>query len=169
MNAPAAMRPRPALHEPMLWLVWGLPALVVIAGIATLVIALRAGGADAVPAEVRRTAQIQVEDLQADREAQRLGLRAELRRDAATGAVQLRLEGAVPPADPQLRLRLRHPAQAGRDRELRLVRAANAWHGRLEPDGAQAWNLVPLDARWRLSGRLAHDATAAALQPRWRE
>ena len=34
-------QPRKAHREPMVWLVFGLPALVVIAGIATLVIAIR--------------------------------------------------------------------------------------------------------------------------------
>jgi hypothetical protein len=171
MTAPPPGTHRAATREPMFWLVWGLPAVVVAASIATLVIALRAGGADAVPAEVRRTAQIQVEDMQADLEAQRLVLHGELHRARDTGALRLALSGTALPDDPQLRLRLRHPALAQSDRELMLVRSNDEWHGRIELDVAHAWNLElqPLDARWRLTGRLAQDAASAPLQPRLRQ
>ena len=40
---------RPAWREPMVWLVTALPAAVLVAGISTLVIAIRAGGDDALP------------------------------------------------------------------------------------------------------------------------
>jgi hypothetical protein len=155
----------------MLWLVWGLPALVVVAGLATLAIAIRSGGADAVTSEVRRTAQIQVEDLGADREALRLGLNGELQRTRDTGALRLVLADAAAGDAVRLQLRLRHPSHAAHDREVPLVRGDGAWLGRLDAAPDQAWNLElqPPDGRWRLSGRLEADAAAASLRPRLRE
>lgn len=158
-------------REPMVWLVWGLPALVVIAGISTVVIAVRAGGSDAVPVEVRRTAQIQVEDLAADRETLRRGLAATLQHDPQTGALQLQVTGSVEPAPAALRLRLRHPGRAELDRELPLARAGQAWHGRLDSGRSHAWNLelAPADGSWRLAGRLEPGDRRAALKPRLAE
>ena len=84
----ASTPPRPWFREPLVWLVIGLPAMVVVAGVWTLVVAARAGGADSVPDTVRRTAQVQQADLGPDREAARLGLEAELAVDASSGALQ---------------------------------------------------------------------------------
>lgn len=168
MSVESTDRPRhSAWREPMVWLVWGLPSLVVVAGIATLVIALRAGGSDTTPAEVRRTAQIQVEDLEADRAALARGLRGELRIQADTGAVQVVLDAVSGEDVPVLQLQLRHPGRADRDETLALVAANGAWHGRLAPR-AQAWNLElsPPDRAWRLGGRLERGATTASLAPR---
>jgi hypothetical protein len=163
--------PRSAWREPMLWLVWGLPLLVVLAGFATLALALRAGGADPVSAEVRRTAQIQVEDLAADRAALALGLQASFELDRDTGAATLRLQGPEASRAPRLRLRLTHPTRAADDRSLPLVRAGEAWVGRLPAAaGGHDWNLelVPEAGGWRLAGRLARGANAARLRPRLR-
>jgi hypothetical protein len=164
-------RVRAAWREPMLWLVFGLPFAVVVAGIATLLIALRAGGADVVPTTVRRTAQIQVEELAADREALRLALAGDLIWQPDTGALRLQLRGLSLPADAELRLHLTHPRDAAADRELRLVRGGDAWHGRLDPGLDLRWNLelVPPDARWRLAGRWERGMRSVALRPRLQE
>lgn len=158
-------------REPMVWLVWGLPALVVIAGISTVVIAMRAGGGDRVPVEVRRTAQVQVEDLSADRETLRRGLAGTLQLDPGTGALQVELHGTLDPVPAALRLRLLHPGRGELDRELPLARAGEAWLGRLEGTREHAWNLdlAPQDGSWRLSGRLEPDQHDAALKPRLAE
>ena len=46
---------RPARREPMLWLVFGLPALVVVASLVTVWISARGGANDPVADDVRRT------------------------------------------------------------------------------------------------------------------
>ena len=166
-----ASTPRPAAREPMLWLVIALPLAAVIAGIATLVLALRHGGADAVPSEVRRTAQIQVADVHADRQALDAGLSAVLDIDASTGAVALRLHGARTEPASTLQLELIHPVRADADRTVALVASGSTWHGRIDAVREHAWNLrlsAP-DARWRLVGRLERVATEAMLQPALRE
>jgi hypothetical protein len=154
----------------MMWLVIGLPALVVVAGFTTLGIALHAGGADAVPAEVRRTAQVQVENLRADEEAMRLGLAAELSVQPDTGAAWLALRDGAAIDEARLRLRLSHPAQAAADHELILVRGHGGWYGRIASARTHDWNieLAPLDGRWRLGGRLGVDEARTLLAPRLR-
>ncbi|MCI1728928.1 MAG: FixH family protein [Chiayiivirga sp.] len=163
--------PRHALREPMVWLVVALPLAAVIAGITTLVLALRSGGADAVPAEVRRTAQIQVEDVAADQRALRDGLSASLVVDRQTGALELRLSPAPTPTPVQLQLHLAHPQRADADLELRLVQSGAGWHGRIEPRRAHAWNLrlMPADSSWRLVGRIEPDASQVELHPALRD
>ena len=158
---------RSAWREPMFWLVVALPAGAVCAGFATLALALHEGGADASAAQVRRTAQIQVEDLASDRRAADLGLAAEMRLDARTGALTLSF-GAGPPAnEAELELQLLHPTRAAADRVQPLVRSGAHWFGRIEPDSPHAWNLrlTPADGSWRLHGRLAAGAQRANLLP----
>lgn len=167
----ASTPPRPWFREPLVWLVIGLPAMVVVAGVWTLVVAARAGGADSVPDTVRRTAQVQQADLGPDREAARLGLEAELAVDASSGALQVALRGPAADAQPALLwLELRHPVRA-EDQRLPLSRAGEAWRGRLPAAGgdgiAHDWilRLGPEDGAWRLAGRLEAEAAAATLRP----
>ena len=154
-------------QEPMVWLVIALPLAVVIAGFATLFIAVDAGGADSVRQPVRRTAQMQTADLAPEDAARRLRLRAELERSADTGALALRMEGR--PADAaRLRLSLAHPVRAEHDRETWLTRSGDAWLGRIPADGLRNdWvlTLEPEDGHWRLHGRLRAGAGTASLQP----
>ena len=158
--------PRPWHREPMVWLVLGLPALVVAAGIATLVIAIRAGGTDAWPAQVQRTAQVQVEDLSADRAAIAMGLAGALRIDPATGAVQVRLDG-VPPGTLQVTLDLIHPARAEGDAQLNLVRSGNVFLGRIEGPATGVWMVQVRDPEgaWRVAGRFEPGVAEVALAP----
>lgn len=167
MNTTSAPSPaRPWYREPMVWMVIGLPTFVVGAAIATLVIAIRAGGTDAYPAAVRRTAQVQVEDLAADRAAIALGIAGTLAIDADTGAVRVALEN-VPSSTVRIRLNLIHPARADGDMELMLVRSGDAFLGRLETPAVQVWTVQASDAQgaWRVTGRFEPGAGTVALAP----
>ena len=155
--------PRPWYREPMLWLVIALPLAVVIAGFATLFIAIDAGGGDPVRQPVQRTAQMQTADLAPEARASQLGLSAELQRSQDTGAVRVRLSDAsaavdVPAADAaRLRLTLAHPTRAAADTETWLTRQGGEWLGRLPVrDAPHDWllSLEPDGAAWRLHGRL---------------
>ena len=105
----ALPEPRPALLEPMVWLMLGIPAATVLAGIATLVIASSAGGLDAAPEPVQRTLQAQVADLGPDRRAAAAGMQATLRVDGAG-----RIDVALPASPGAPTLRLVHPTRAFR-------------------------------------------------------
>lgn len=156
---------RPPWREPMVWLVTALPAAVLVAGISTLVIAVRAGGDDALPDPVRRTAQIQVADLGVDARAQALGLATLLRVDG--DALELLPVTGAFDRKTSLRLRLRHPTIAASDRELILMPSERGWRAPYSLDGRHDWRLElgPNDAQWRLVGRLPAQQRAARLSP----
>lgn len=154
-------------RNPVLWLVIALPALAVVAGIGLVVVAVRSGGSDAVPGEVRRTAQVQVADLAPDEAARRAGLRAVLRVDADAGRVQLLpVAGQFDRAAP-LQLAIGHPTLAARDRVLTLVPEELGWgvEARLEPGQDWTLRLAPVASDWRLQGRLLAGEQAAVLLP----
>lgn len=158
---------RPWYREPMLWLVLGLPAAAVIAGVATLFIALNNGSSDSVRDPVQRTAQVQTADITADLAAEQLGLSGVLERTADTGALALRVDGVALEAS-RLPLVLSHPTDAAADLELQLVRHDGRWIGRLpDPTAKNDWllSVAPEGATWRLRGRLRAGATEAALVP----
>ena len=77
------MSERRALREPMVWLMIGLPAASVVAGLMLVATAVRSGGADEVTDAVRRTAQIQVSELGPDAQAEAMKLSAVLSIDKA--------------------------------------------------------------------------------------
>ncbi len=165
-DTPAAAHRHP-LREPMVWMVIGLPAAVVVAGLFTLSLAIRSGGADVVIDPVSRVGKGQTIDLEPDRAAARLGLSAELQLAGDTEAVELRTLGGSFDA-PLLRLVLSHPSEARGDLSLDLVKIADdRYGGRLALPRDHAWNLhlAPADAAWRLQGRLERDALSAPLSP----
>ncbi len=152
--------------EPMVLLVWGLPAAVVVAGFITLGIAIRSGELAGSTDDVRRMAQVQQSDLGADQAAQRRGLSASLRVDS--GGVRLQLLGASE-ADNALTLRFEHPSDAGMDREVSLQREGDLWSASIALPEARGWRLVLLaaDASWRLDGQLDGGDGVAVLTPRF--
>ena len=159
--------PVPWHRERMLWLVIALPLAAVVAGFATLVIAIRAGGSDAVPDEVRRRAQIQTSDLSADARAADLRLAGEIRVESDTGAVRVRLNRPID--TPALELRLVHPTDAIEDRAIPLIASGSGtWLGRLggiDLDHDWLLQLAPADRGWRLQGRWQSGAAMAPLEP----
>ncbi|GMV31172.1 MAG: hypothetical protein AMXMBFR59_32970 [Rhodanobacteraceae bacterium] len=169
MSAPGEPQRRSAWREPMLWLVAGLPAVSVAAGIA-LIVWIARGNLDALSTDVRRTAQIQAEDTRPDEEALRRGLRATVQRDASPAGLRVELHGDAGDTA-GLRLNLLHPTSAAQDRELKLERVdAQHWRAAEMPAASNAWHLrlESADGGWRLAGRLEAAADRAALEPVWR-
>lgn len=156
--------PESPWRNPMVWLVAGIPAASIVAGVGLVVVAVRQPN-DAITDKVRRTAQIQVADLDADARAQQAGLRALLR--AQDGVVEaLPVGGTFDRARP-LVLLLRHPAREAQDRRLELAPSAHGWRLADDVDLTHDWHveLAPPDARWRLQGRLPKGQHAMLLVP----
>ena len=103
-------------RNPVLILVFVLPAISIIAGVGLLVMALRTGGDDPVLDEVRRTARgAQVTDLSADQAAQAGRFAAVVRVDAENGVVEVfPLSGRFTRTAP-LPLVLRHSVPSSQD------------------------------------------------------
>jgi hypothetical protein len=145
----------------MLWLVLGIPAATLAAGLWTLSVAGGRGAVDSADAQAHRTAQVQTRDLAADRAALARGLRATLRIERG----RVLLQGRMPREE--LRLSLQHPFDAGRDLELRLAPAEDGWRAEAAIPEGHDWRaeLQPGDGQWRLLGRCRRDVAACDLRP----
>lgn len=156
---------RPGWREPLVWLVFGIPAIAAVALVWMVFIAAGPGSTDSVDTTVKRTAQIQVADLGPDEAAARLRLAALLRIDGKDLEV-LPLHAGFDTAKP-LKLALRHPTRSELDHELLMQPTATGWRATLELDLAHDWTLrlVPQDNQWRLQGRLPRGQLSARLQP----
>jgi len=155
-------------RNPVLILVFVLPAISIIAGIGLLVMALRTGGDDPVLDEVRRTARgAQVTDLSADEAAAAGRYAAVVRVDEENGAVEVfPVSGRFTRSAP-LQLVLSHPVQSSQDVSLQLEPSENGWSAQVKVDTTHDWNLrlYPSDREWRLQGRLESGELAARVQP----
>ena len=155
---------RPAWRNPMVWLVAGIPAASIIAGVGLVIVAMGQPN-DAISDKVRRTAQIQVADLGPDAQARQSGLRALLR--AEDGIVEaLPVSGEFDRARPLVAM-LRHPARESEDRRIELAPTELGWRASADVTLEHDWNveLASADGRWRLLGRLPKGQHAVALQP----
>ena len=157
-------------RNPMLWLIVGLPAAVIVAGFATLAIAIDAGGSYAIPDDVRRTAQIQTSELGPDERAAALKLSAVL--SVRDGHLEV-LPASGPLLDDAslrnrpLRLLLQHPTLAAADRELKLTPTTIGWRvdHRLDTDHDWRLQLLPEGTAWRLRARLPAGQRGVLLAP----
>ena len=152
-------------RNPMVWLMIGLPLAAVVAGTATLVIAIRSGGSDAIPEEVRRTAQIQTAELGADEAAAQRRLSAVFSVDDGRVSV-LVATGDFDRTKP-LTLLLQHPIEAAQDISVTLQPDARGWSAGQALDASHDWRLRldDADAAWRLRGRLPAGQRGTLLRP----
>jgi uncharacterized protein len=107
---------RKSWQEPMVWLMIGIPAATVIAGLATLAIAIRSGAMDTVPSSVQRVAQAQVLTSAVDDSTSRMGYRGYLMLDRKQPAWRVSVKTV--PADlagTPLQVLFVHPTLAARD------------------------------------------------------
>lgn len=134
------------------WFLFGLPALVVVAGLTTWWIA--AHNADSLVADDYYKQGLAINrELGKQERAASLGMAAAV--TLAEGAVEVRLRGADEPA--ALALYLSHPLDAALDREYLLPRIApGLYRAPAEPAAASRWlwQLEPSRSRepWRLDG-----------------
>lgn len=143
-----------------------LPVATLVAGIWTLKIA-GSGGLDTVSDPVRRTAQVQVVDAQADDVARRLGLSADLRWAAdKTELVPASGEAAEWPS--RLILRLEHPLREAMDVDIVLEQQGHQWVGR-PFDASISWraSVLPQDGSWRVVGRWSRSGQTLSMRSAW--
>lgn len=138
--------PTPPRHHfnPVFWLIWLLPAAAVVAGVATLFIALR--DADrALPASYHWEGARLDEDFARARQAAQLGIAATFDLSGKNGQCTVTLAPVTVDAE-VLELRLTHGSDAGLDRMMRLTRTE---------EGAQVTYRSPCTetprGRWRLA------------------
>lgn len=156
------MKKLSALREPMVWLMFGIPVVTVIAGFYTLHIAGLANATDVVNMPVARMAQVQETDLTADENAARKNISARL--DIAGG--HWVISSSSPLGDGNLTLDLQHPIDKTQDQSLELHKQGNTFVSLVSVNRNNDWLLQLSDRnkRWRLVGRLHKQADAADLR-----
>src|SRR3970040_1546333 len=117
----------PWYKEPWPWILMAPPAAAVLAGIATIWIAV--ASADGLVAEDYYKQGLALNKVIAREElARELGITASMQ--VSAGRIQVRLEGAQPEA---LFVHLAHRTRAGFDQRLRLARARDAYPAEMMP------------------------------------
>lgn len=152
-HCPDDTKLRPWYREPWPWLLIALPGSAVIAGFATLVIALQ--GDDGVVADqFRRDGLAIYRDERRDAAARDLRVQASIEHRLVDGEVTVVLAGPVTPRAARLQLLLSHATLARHDRMVILEGAGETYRAMLGALPAGHWHLElgPTDRRWRLRG-----------------
>ena len=151
---------KPWYREPWPWLLMSGPAIVVVAGIATAVIAFR--GADGLVADDYYKQGLGINrQIARDQAARDLGISGELR--ILPGRVRVTLRSTAPLPD-RVTLRFAHPARASDDRVLHPARTADgAWEAPLSDLPAGRWRAIVETAQWRVAAQVDTNAAAAAV------
>jgi uncharacterized protein len=141
---------RPWYREPWVWFLISGPAIAIVAGFASLGLALATD--DGVVADDYYRQGLAVNQvLRRDARARELHLAATM--SVGGAGVRIALRGASE-VFPELRLRLVHPTRSGRDQTVILRASGQAYEGRLAPVNGEPRLLVLEDAgaTWRLTG-----------------
>ena len=156
----------PWYRIPMVWLVFGLPAAVIPAGLVSLVLAVH--GSDPVVRDDFRVDGLAINhDPVRDAAARTLDVHASLLFAPHEVTVVLREGRAQEPG--KLVLLLSHATLATEDRELRLAQSGpHRYSADLGPLPTGHWyiELAPPDRAWRLTGELAGAQNRLELEPR---
>ena len=146
MIAPQPMNRR-WYKEPWPWIVMAPPAAAVLAGIATIWIAVVTS--DGLVAEDYYKQGLGINKVIArEMRASELGISAALEVDG--GRIRVRLEGASPQA---LFVHLAHRTRAGFDQRLRLAPVGGTYEAEMAPLAPGGWRAIIEDpqGRWRIS------------------
>jgi len=142
---------RPWYREPWPWLLMAGPAAVVLAGAATIWVAIASSDGLVADDYYKRGLAIN-QVIHREEAAARYGVTARI--DPSPGRIRVRLEGAM--LQPEaLFAQLAHATRAGNDLRLRLAPAgANVYEAALPPLSAGRWRLSIEDPRreWRVAG-----------------
>ncbi len=138
-------------REPWPWILIGLPASAVIAGIVTLVIAVK--NEDGLVAEDYYKQGLAINQvIEREARAAQMGLKAQMLVAGNNIRIHLDGSGALPG---RILVRFVHPTRAGEDREIVLTPVASGWYQAVLPELAEGrWRLQIEDAEtsWRLTG-----------------
>ena len=148
---------RPWYQEPMVWLIIGLPFLAVCYGLVTLYLAIVDRDGMVVDDYYERGLEIN-QFLDRDHAATRLGLKAQLHLDAATGAVVVRMTTTSPASEklPEtIKLHWMHATRSGYDQTEQLVLSRDGAYRAAIPTLVPGHWYVRLEAQnWRLQGSM---------------
>jgi hypothetical protein len=156
----------PWYREPWPWLLMSGPAAVVVAGVLTMVIAVRSS--DGVVADDYYKQGLAINRvLERGVQARVLGISARVAHEDARNGVTVQLTSSAP-LPRSVRVRLAHPTRQGLDRIAVLSQTvAGRYEGPLDRSRAANW-IVSLEderASWRIEGRWPATESAITLKP----
>lgn len=147
------------------WFLITFPATAVIAGIITIVIAVKTD--DGLVEDDYYKAGLAINrTLERSQAASQLGLSATVNWEQQTGILNLSLQGNLATTPARLEMTLLHPTRAQLDKKIKLYSIAGTSHytGRMALIESGNWHIIiePEDKSWRLRGR-----TSQPLQTDW--
>jgi len=139
------------------WFLISFPAIAVIAGIITIIIAVKTD--DGLVNDDYYKAGLAInKTLTLEKNAQALNLSSDINWDELTQTFSLTLDGKLSPLPQQLTLTLAHATQANNDQIITLFLAPNqkSYSGRSQRIKQGNWYIIlePKDFAWRLKGRV---------------
>ena len=162
MSLRTTLKPTPAWHEPLVWLVFGIPALTVVAGLITALIAVQRADSNVAEDYYKRGLAIN-RSLDREARAQALGLQAEISL-LADRSLTVRLAGKLSPPE-SLTLSMTPPVHAEQDRRIVLTRGPDGlYRATTAPAGRFAWDLTIESQDWRITARHLSLADGTRLQ-----
>lgn len=155
---------KPWHREPWPWILMAGPAIVVVAGFATLWLAVKSDDGLVADDYYRRGLAIN-QTLTREQNARDLGLSADVTLDAVAGRVRVVVHGGA--ALPEtLYLRLIHPTRALGDQRLELHRSAPGEYSTALTaplDGRRLVMIEDAERKWRLAGEAASAAQSTLI------
>lgn len=144
---------KPWFREPWPWILASGPLLVVVASFVSAWIAIRSSDG-LVSEDYYRDGLAVGETISRSKHAEALGLRAKLQMDRNAISVALSARDAGYAMPPALRVTLSHPARAGLDKTLMLVRQGDRYVARSPLPASGHWLVLIEDATttWRMMG-----------------
>lgn len=160
-NTAVLLAARPWYRHVWPWILFGIPAATVLAGVSTLLIAVASDDGLVADDYYKQGLAINRTLSRGDL-ARSMDLRATLQPTAS--GLQIALSAREGMAVPQrLRLTLAHPTRSGMDRHLDLQSGATGFSADLTGVSAGRWNLILEDEAqsWRLAGAIGWPLSAA--------
>lgn len=154
---------KPWYREPWPWLLMSGPAIAVVAGVTTAIVAFR--GADGLVADDYYRQGLAVNrDIARDQAARDLGIAGEVHLLPGLVRVTLRSTARLPD---RVTLRFVHPTRASEDRVVHPARTpGGAWEAPLPGLPAGRWRAIVETAQWRVAAQFdTKGAEAATLSP----
>lgn len=139
------------------WFLISFPAIAVIAGIATLVLAIQSDDGLVIDDYYKAGLAIN-QTLERKQKAHELDLNASVNWDKLTQTITLRLTGKMSELPPRLIMQLAHATRPNHDQSVTLFLAPDkgSYTGRLKIVTRGDWIIIlePEDKNWRINGRV---------------
>jgi len=152
-----SITPSPWYKQFWPWFLISFPAIAVIAGIATIILAVKSD--DGLVKDDYYKAGLAINQmLELKQKAHELNLSANVNWDKLTHTVTLRLNGNIATSPSRLNLQLAHATRANHDQTVTLFLAPDkkTYTGRLETVKSGKWITIlePEEKNWRINGRV---------------